>query len=298
MNFKITPLTRTLLKRSLQEDIGTGDLATQTLIPKYQKGKAYIVARESGVFAGGFVVREVFRLRDASLRVKLHVKEGGRVQKGRRAVTVIGCVQSILEAERVALNFLGRLSGIATLTRAFVDKIRGTRAKIFDTRKTTPLWRELEKYAVRCGGGKNHRFGLWDEILVKNNHWQSQKFLCLLSLLAQKTRRRKIPLEIEVRNLKELARLLEASFVPDRILLDNFPLRELRRAVIFVHGLDYILRKKYGIRRKRPLLEASGGIELTNVRTIAKTGVDRISVGRLTHSPPALDYSLRLLKSS
>lgn len=283
--------------------MGAGDVTTETFVPKKQRGEAVIFAKEKGVFAGGPIAREIFRLQDPSLRAVLHVKECGRVQKGKKVVTLRGRTRSILEAERVALNFLGRLSGIATLTRSFVEKAKGTKAKILDTRKTTPLWRSLEKYAVRCGGGENHRFGLWDEILVKDNHWQAiweilDQTRC--RYFGQRLRpilgRRKIPVEVEVRNLKELAHLLEGTFVPDRVLLDNFSVLELRRAVLFVKGLDQVLRSRYGVRRKIPLLEASGGIHLGNVRLAAQTGVDRISVGRLTHSAPALDFSLILKK--
>ena len=297
----LTPKTRSLIREALREDLGAGDVTTQTLVPEKARGEAVIIAKESGIFCGGSVAKEVFLLRDPSLKVKRHAQEGARVKKGKKVLTVRGRVRSILEAERTALNFLGHLSGIATLTHAFVEKVRGTQAKIFDTRKTTPLWRELEKYAVRSGGGENHRFGLWDEILVKENHWVAihdllDKTRC--RYFGQRMRpllkRRRIPVEVEVRNLKELAHLLEGTFVPDRILLDNFSVRELRRAVLFVKGLDQVLRTRYGIRRKVPLLEASGGINLANVRATASTGVDRISVGLLTHSAPALDFSLCL----
>lgn len=296
-----TSQIQSLLRMALEEDLGRGDITTQTLIPKNQRGEAVIVAKESGVFCGGDVAAEIFRLQDRSLQVKLHFKEGGRVRKGQKAITVRGRVRPILEAERTALNFLGHLSGIATLTRAYVDKIRGTHAKIYDTRKTTPLWRVFEKCAVHSGGGENHRFGLWDEVLVKDNHWKAiwkildrTKCRYFGERLRPVLRRKKIPVEVEVRSLKELAHLLEGTFIPDRILLDNFSVRTLRRAVLFVDGLDYVLRTRYGLRRKRPELEASGGVTLANVRSIAQTGVERISVGRLTHSAPALDFSLSL----
>ena len=304
MNLEITPELRSLLKKALREDAGTGDITTQTLIPRDQRGEAWIVAKETGVFSGGPVAKEVFRLRDKRLRVSLLVSEGSRIKKGQKVMKIKGRVRPLLEAERVALNFLGHLSGIATLTRSFVDKIRGTRTKILDTRKTTPLWRELEKYAVRSGGGANHRFGLWDEILVKDNHWRAiwellNKTQCRYfnRRFNPVLKRRKIPVEIEVRNLRELAHLSEGTFVPDRILLDNFSVKELRRAVLFVQGFYAILKTRYRIPRKRPLLEASGGITLANVRAAAQTGVDRISIGRLTHSAPALDFSLNLKRA-
>lgn len=329
MKLEMTSALRSLLKQSLQEDIGPGDLTTRTLIPKNQRGEAWITAKESGILSGGPVAGEVFRLRDRSLRVKALRPDGFRIRKGERALKISGRIPSILEAERVALNFLGHLSGIATETRRYVEKVKGTRAKIFDTRKTTPLWRELEKYAVRCGGGQSQRRGLWDEILVKDNHWNAigpflKKTRCryfmdrlvgagLVPALSAKggpafggqagrprgtplRSHQNIPIETEVQSLHELAHLLEGTFVPDRILLDNFSVRQLRRAVLFVEGLDFVLRKRYGLRRKSPELEASGGIHLGNVRQVAETGVDRISVGRLTHSAPALDFSLCLGK--
>ena len=302
MNLKITPKLRSLLKEALTEDLGRGDITTEALIQKSQKGQAWIVAKDSGVCCGGGLAKEIFRLQDPSLKIDLHQKEGELIQKGKKILTVRGRIRPILEAERVALNFLGKLSGIATLTRSYVNQIRGTQAKIFDTRKTTPLWRELEKYAVRCGGGENHRFGLWDEVLVKDNHWAAimstpnSRLLRVLRALAMTKKRRRIPIEVEVQSLKELAHLLEGTFVPDRILLDNFSIRELRRAVLFINGLYQLLEKRYSIHRKKPELEASGGIHLKNVLPIAQTGVGRISVGRLTHSAPAVDFSLTLRK--
>ncbi len=290
----LSPELRDLIGKALREDIGTGDVTTRALILPSQKGKAVVTAKESGVLSGIKTAAEVFRFRDPSLKIKLHKKSGAGIKKGDKVLTVEGRITPILEAERTALNFLGHLSGISTLTRRYVDKIRGTQAKIFDTRKTTPLLRALEKYAVKSGGGKNHRFGLWDEILVKDNHWRviaSTPSPFPLPLKGERVgvrgkKRRKIPVEIEVRSLKQLARVLESPFVPDLILLDNFSVKELERAVNFVHG----------VRRTRPLLEASGGIHLDNVRAVAKTGVDRISVGRLTHSAPALDFSMEVTK--
>ena len=288
----MTEEIRDLLRRALREDIGRGDVTTEALIPRHQRGEAVIVAKERGIFCGGTVAQEIFKLRDASLKIRLDAKDGSRIRRGQTVLAVRGRIRPILEAERVALNFLGRLSGIATLTRTFVDRIRGTKAKILDTRKTTPLWRGFEKYAVRCGGGENHRSGLWDEVLVKDNHWAAiwqilDETRC--RYFAKKLRpfqHRRIPIEVEVQSLKELAHLAEGTLVPDRILLDNFTIKELRRAILFVNGL----------RRKKPLLEASGGIHLTNIRQVASTGVDRISIGRLTHSAPAIDFSLKIKK--
>ncbi len=290
--FKISKETRFLICQALREDIGRGDITTEALVPRDLIGEAHIDIKQNGILCGGPVVLEVFYQIDPKLIVKQKVKDGKKVRKGQAVISIRGRVQSILKGERVALNFLGRFSGIATLTHEFATKIRGTHAGIFDTRKTTPLWRELEKYAVRSGGGKNHRFGLWDEVLVKDNHWVAirellEKTHCRYfgDRLKSKLKTRKIPIEIEVASLNELSHLLSGDFIPDRILLDNFSVRELKRAV-------QIAKRA----RQKVSLEASGGITLSNVREVAKTGVNRISVGTLTHSAPALDVSLALEK--
>ncbi len=282
---KISKEIRFLICQALREDIGTGDITTEALVPRGLTGEASIDVKQSGVLCGGPVVLEVFRQIDPKLVIKQKVKDGKKVRKGQAVIFIRGRVQSILKGERVALNFLGRLSGISTLTHEFSKRIRGNKAKIFSTRKTTPLWRELEKYAIRSGGGKNHRFGLWDEVLVKDNHWVVLKLSPRKLRNLAMARRRKIPIEIEVANLKELKGLLSGDFCPDRILLDNFSVRELKKAVQIVKHMQ-----------PKILLEASGGITLSNVREVAKTRVDRISIGALTHSAPALDVSLTLEK--
>jgi nicotinate-nucleotide pyrophosphorylase (carboxylating) len=286
----ISNATRNLLRNALREDIGTGDVTTQVLVPRNLRGRAWIKAKSNGLMCGGPVVREVFRLVDSRLRVTQAIGEGKRVKKGAKLFTIRGRLSSILTAERVVLNFLGHLSGIATLTNQFVSRVRGTRARILDTRKTTPSWRDLEKQAVRAGGGENHRFGLWDEMMVKDNHWNAMNGLlertrCRYfgSQMRKYLKRKRIPVEIEVRRLRELQHLLQGDYFPDRILLDHFSVAQLKKAVSFV-------RK----RRRRPKLEASGGITLANVRAIARTGVDRISVGAITHSASALDVSLTI----
>ncbi len=336
--FKISKETRFLIRQALREDIGKGDITTAALIPKNLSGEARIEVKQNGIFCGGPIALEVFCQVDPKLIVKQKAQDGKKVRKGQVIFFMRGRIQSILKGERVALNFLGRLSGIATLTHEFVQKVRGTRAGIFDTRKTTPLWRELEKYAVRWGGGKNHRFGLWDEILVKDNHWVALTSLrggrevisnaviparfkqesmdprlkhsgaVLLSLHSGMTdcfppnraadplhiladaslataQHKGISIEIEVDNIKELTHLLEGDFIPDCILLDNFSVGDLKKAVKIVKQ-----------RKCKVLLEASGGITLKNVSAVAKTGVDRISIGALTHSAPAVDFSLTISK--
>lgn len=294
----ISSRVRSLIRQSLQEDIGKQDITTQLLIPKGLKGEAFIDAKAKGILCGGAVVKEVFRLVDPKLKVVQKQPDGSAVSKGKKIFFVSGKITSILAGERVALNFLSHFSGIATLTNRYVKKIQGTGAEIYDTRKTTPLWRELEKYAVKTGGGKNHRFGLWDEVLVKDNHWavlrkmhlqQSRQGLNPAYRMAR-LRRKRIPVEIEAASLKELSCLLQGSFIPDRILLDNFSVPQLKKAVQMVRRFHL----NAGAIRKLPLLEASGGITLQNVRDVAKTSVDRISVGALTHSAPALDFSLTI----
>ena len=288
--FKISSQSRSLVRQALREDIGTGDITTDALVPSAFVGEARIEAKASGILCGGPVVLEVFRLVDPRLKIERKVSDGARVSKGKSAFVIRGRVASILKGERVALNFLSHLSGIATLTNQFVSNTKRTRAEIYDTRKTTPLWRELEKYAVRCGGGQNHRLGLWDEVLVKDNHWYAirpllEKTRCRYfgDRLKSQLKGKKIPVEVEAADLKELSHLLEADFHMDRILLDNFSVPQLRQAV-------HLVRRSHN----RILLEASGGVTLANVCQIAKAGVDRISVGALTHSAPALDFSLNL----
>ncbi|MBI3999825.1 MAG: carboxylating nicotinate-nucleotide diphosphorylase [Candidatus Omnitrophica bacterium] len=287
----ISKRTRFLIRKALQEDIGPGDVTTDTLIPPSLLGRAYIQAKAKGIVCGGAVVKEIFHAIDPRLKVIQKIDDRSLISKGKKIFVLQGRAASILKGERVALNFLSRLSGIATLTRQFVVQTKGTHAKIYDTRKTTPLWRELEKHAVSIGGGKNHRFGLWDEVLVKDNHWSAirgllEKTHCryFSDRLKTKLVRKKVPIEVEVTGLKELPHLLGGDFRPDRVLLDNFSISNLKRTVQFF--------KKNHIKVS---LEASGGITLANVRRIAKTGVDRISIGALTHSSPALDFSLEIV---
>lgn len=287
----ISKETRILIRKALKEDIGEGDVTTRLFVPPSLIGVARIDMKSKGIFAGSEVAREVFLAVDPRLKVKQFLKEGNSVSKSKKVMEIYGRVSSILKAERVALNFLAHLSGVATLTHRFVERVRGTRAKIYDTRKTTPLWRSLERRAVCAGGGRNHRFGLWDEILVKDNHWEAMwdllnKTRCRYFFdRLKKLKHKHIPIEIEVDSFRELKHLFDGTVRINRVLLDNFSVRELKKAVQFV-------RKTH----PKLLLEASGGINLTNVRQAAKTGVDRISIGALTHSAPALDFSLSLLK--
>lgn len=269
---------RPLIELALAEDIGPGDLTTRAAVPREAKGEAVIVAKAPGVLAGLLVAAEVFHTLDGKIKFEELAQDGEPLASGDQVARLKGPVASILTAERTALNFLTRLSGIATLTARFVDAVVPYGAVILDTRKTTPGWRKLEKYAVRCGGGRNHRLGLFDMVLVKDNH------IAACGSLSKAVRRVraagvKIPIEVEVRNLRELEEAL--SLGVDRILLDNFDLPTLREAVRLARG-------------KVPL-EASGGVTLENVAQIAACGVEFISVGAITHSAPALDLSLELL---
>jgi nicotinate-nucleotide pyrophosphorylase (carboxylating) len=265
-----------LIDRALAEDVGTGDVTTTTLVPEDARGRATLTQKAPGVIAGLDVAEAVFARVDPALRFRGHVEQGVW-RDGGLVAEVAGASRSILSAERVALNFLQRLSGVATLTARYVQAVAGTRARILDTRKTTPGLRTLEKQAVLAGGGTNHRIGLFDAILVKENH------AAMAGGVGEATRRALaaaggLPVEVECATLDEVRAALEAG--APRILLDNMDTGELRAAVELAGG--------------RAELEASGGVSLETVRAIAETGVDFISVGALTHSAPALDVSLIL----
>ena len=268
-----------IITNALKEDIGRGDITSRAIIPKSQKAKANIIAKEAGVIAGLSVARDVFRSLDRSLRFSPKVKEGKRVKKGKVIAEISGNARAILAGERVALNFLQHLSGIATLTNKFVLRIRRTHARILDTRKTTPGLRALEKYAVRVGGGANHRMGLYDAVLIKDNHVKLAGGI-EKAILKARDKVRGMRYEVEAKNINEVKEAIMSK--ADRILLDNMNIRTLRQAVR--------LCKKAGVKT-----EASGGVNLQNVRAIAKTGVSFISVGALTHSAPALDISLKII---
>jgi len=261
---------------ALAEDVGEGDVTTDATVAEDALGTADIVLREPADYAGLGVVEAVFRALDPELRFERLVDEGATVTGSNRVARVSGPERAILTGERTALNFLGRLSGIATLTRRYVDAVSGTGAAILDTRKTTPGMRVLEKHAVATGGGRNHRFGLDDGVLVKDNHLRAAG-----SVAAAVERVRAatpLPVEVECDTLDQVSEALDAGV--DAILLDNMSLAELRAAVALAKG--------------RARLEASGGVTLDTVLAIAETGVDEISVGALTHSARSLDVSLEL----
>ena len=264
-----------LVERALAEDLGEGDLTTRAVVPEGARARALIRQKEPGVIAGLGVLREVFLHVDPALEFEAHCPEAKWREEGMVA-QVTGAAASILAAERVALNFLGRLSGIATLTARYVEAVEGTGVRILDTRKTTPGLRALEKEAVRAGGGVNHREGLFDAILVKENHSTLAGGVPIAARLAVEAARSGVAVEVECATLDDVAGALDAG-VP-RLLLDNMAPIELAAAVKLCGG--------------RAELEASGGITLDTVRAVAETGVDFISVGALTHSAPALDVSL------
>lgn len=277
-----TPQVEQLIDQALAEDLGQGDVTTEALIPKAQQGRASIVAKARGILAGVEVAKQVFLKADPELKLAILIEDGAEVKPGDIITKIEGRVASILKAERIALNFLQRLSGIASETGHYVQAVKGLPVQITDTRKTTPGLRTLEKYAVRVGGGKNHRMHLGDGILIKDNHLAA---LCHQGLsikeIVTKARQKaspKLKIEVEVKTPQEAVEAAEAG--ADIIMLDNIGLEDMRQAVQLIRG--------------RALIEASGGITLDRVRAVAETGVDLISIGALTHSAKALDISLEL----
>jgi len=287
---KIIPFVREALK----EDIGKIDLTTTFLISSQVCIKADIVAKSEGVLAGLPLVEVVYSLIDRDLRIRFNAKEGGHLEKGKAVCFIEGRARSILMGERVALNFLSHASGIATVTKRYVDKVAPYNVDVYDTRKTLPNLRYLEKYAVRIGGGKNHRMGLYDQVLIKDNHLAvlrglrkstGQTVICDAIKTAKKRAQKNVSVEVEVRSIAEFEQALAASV--DIIMLDNMSPELVGEAVK--------IRDAAGSRGRRIVLEASGNITLDNIRQYAETGVDRISVGALTHSPSIVDFSLETL---
>jgi nicotinate-nucleotide pyrophosphorylase (carboxylating) len=278
---------RRLVELALQEDVGAGDLTSQAVIPEALEGRAVFVARGAGVLSGLPAAAMVFATLDPRVRFEPLLSDGEPVRPCGRLAKVGGPMRSVLSGERTALNFLQHLSGIATQTRRYVDAVAGLKCQVLDTRKTLPGWRLLEKYAVRCGGGHNHRVGLYDGVLIKDNHLYAlgpgKKEIRAAVAAARGLHGPAVPVEIEVDNLAELDEALRCG--PDIVLLDNMPPEAMREAV----------RRREAVAPK-VLLEASGGVTLATVRAVAETGVDRVSVGALTHSSPALDIALDYLK--
>lgn len=270
-----------IVKEALKEDIGDRDITTDAILEKEKEGRARIISKQKGILAGVHVAEHVFYAIDPELKIEMDYKNGDEIKKGNIIIQIHGSVSSILKAERVALNFLAHLSGIATLTKKFVNKINNDATKIIDTRKTTPMLRALEKEAVRAGGGYNHRMGLYDMVLIKENHIraaggigkavnQTKKFLKQMNIDAK--------IEVETTNVNEIQEALECKI--HRIMLDNMAIDKMKNAVNVING--------------KVEVEASGGVTLDNISKIADTGVDYISLGAITHSAPAFDFSLLL----
>jgi nicotinate-nucleotide pyrophosphorylase (carboxylating) len=273
-----SPQLQALIDLALIEDLGSGDLTSEALFSGAAEGRAWLVARQPLVVSGLPVAGQVFSCLDAACRLKALRREGTRARRGQPLAEVRGPLRALLAGERTALNFVQRLSGIATSTRRYAEALRGTDCTLLDTRKTTPGWRSLEKAAVRAGGGRNHRMGLFDGVMIKDNHIRASGSL---ARAVERARRRAPPtvrIEVECDTLRQVRAALRAG--ADIIMLDNMSPERLRRAVEVVAG--------------RAWTEASGGIDLDTIRRVAETGVDYVSVGALTHSAPAVDVALDL----
>jgi nicotinate-nucleotide pyrophosphorylase (carboxylating) len=270
-----------LIDAALAEDVGPGDFTTLWTVPAERRAEARIVAKSPGVIAGSEVAAEVFRRVDPSLDVTIDAVDGAAVMPGDVAMTIRGSARSILTAERTALNFMQRLSGVATVTRRYVRAVQGTGARVIDTRKTTPGMRALEKAAVVAGGGANHRFGLHDMVMIKDNHIAAAGGITAAVEAVRRQNDRGLKVEVETTTLEEVREALSAG--ADRIMFDNMNWPLMHEAVELVRAAD-----------PRPETEASGGITLETIHAYAETGVDFISIGALTHSAPSLDLSLQL----
>jgi nicotinate-nucleotide pyrophosphorylase (carboxylating) len=275
---EVPPDVSDLIRRALAEDIGHGDLTSSLLIPEEKESKAHVIAKDNFIVAGLPFLNEVFRIIDPSVSLRYFFHDGNQVKKGDIIAELSGKTRSLLSGERVALNILQRLSGIATLTNQYVELVKGYKAKVLDTRKTSPCMRYMEKYAVRMGGGVNHRFGLFDGILIKDNHIKA------VGSVGEAIKRAKnghhlAKIEVETGNIHDLKDAVEAG--ADIVMLDNMSVNEMKDAVAAAKG--------------KALLEASGNVTLDRIRDIAETGVDYISVGALTHSAPAADISLKIV---
>jgi nicotinate-nucleotide pyrophosphorylase (carboxylating) len=279
----LPPGTEDLIRRALLEDVGDGDHTSLSTIPAGSRGAARLLVKQDGVLAGVELAEGICAYFDPTLRLRILIQDGAAVKNGDVAFTITGPARSILTVERTVLNFMQRMSGTATLTRRFVEALDGTGCRVLDTRKTTPVLRAMEKWAVRIGGGYNHRFGLYDMVMIKDNHVDfaggipeavraAQRYLADNGL--------KLPIEVETRDLNEVRLALSITGV-QRIMLDNFGFDDLRKAVRLINnGCE---------------TEASGGITLVNARAYAECGVDFISVGALTHSAGSLDLSLKAM---
>lgn len=281
-SFPLPEETQEIVRAALAEDIGAGDITTEATIPVELSCDAIVVAKQKCVVCGLPVVQMLFQMVDPQVSIEALVSEGGRAKAHTEILRLRGKARSILTAERVALNFLQRLSGIATATRRLVEMVEGTRAQVLDTRKTTPLLRPLQKYAVRVGGGANHRMGLYDAVLIKGNHAKIVGSVAKAARLAREKLGPEAKIEAEVESADKVADVVRAG--ANTVLLDNMSPLEVRKAVAAVAG--------------RARVEVSGGITEENIRAYADCGVDYISVGALTHSAPSIDMSLHVLGTS
>lgn len=280
---EVENLINSLLELAFAEDIGDGDHTTLCSIPASEVGSSKLLIKEEGILAGVDVAKDVFHKFDPELKVEVFIEDGAHVKPGDVAFVVTGKVQSLLQTERLVLNLMQRMSGIATITNKYVKLLEGTKTKVLDTRKTTPGLRMLEKQAVKIGGGENHRIGLFDMILLKDNHVDFAGGIKNAITRAKqylKEKNKDLKIEIEVRNFDELNEALNVGGV-DRVMLDNFTVEDTRKAVDIVNG--------------RVELESSGGITFETIRDYAVTGVDYVSVGALTHSVKSLDMSLKAI---
>ncbi|HEX8947358.1 MAG TPA: carboxylating nicotinate-nucleotide diphosphorylase [Dissulfurispiraceae bacterium] len=273
-------LVKEIIRLAVAEDIGHGDITSSLIIPGGERATARVLAKEDFILAGMPFVREVFASIDPAVEIKGYHGEGAAVRKGEVIAELSGRARSILAGERISLNILQRISGIATITRAYVEKASGLAVRIADTRKTVPGMRLMEKYGVRTGGGANHRFGLYDGILIKDNHIKVAGGVGKAIRLAKRAHHL-LKIEVEVKDFDELQEALEAG--ADIVMLDNMPVEDMAKAVKTAR------RKNRGV-----LLEASGNVSLENIRMIAETGVDIISIGALTHSARAVDISMKI----
>ncbi|MCB9757424.1 MAG: carboxylating nicotinate-nucleotide diphosphorylase [Candidatus Omnitrophica bacterium] len=273
-----------IIQTAMDEDFVHDDVTTKCLVNKNQISEGYILSRENAVICGSEIVKAVFKKFDPKVKIFIYQKDGAKIKTNEPVIFLKGSTRSILSCERIALNFLGHLSGIATLTNQFVQKIANSKVKILDTRKTTPGLRDLEKYAVRCGEGENHRRDLKAMVLIKDNHLLAkQHHLTFSDVIFQLRRKTKKRIELEVDTLHQFKEALQAK--PDIILLDNMTIAQLKHAVN--------LRNQSG---RKILLEASGGVNLKTIVNISKTGIDRISIGQLTHSANSVNFSMEFVK--
>jgi nicotinate-nucleotide pyrophosphorylase (carboxylating) len=270
-----------IIKQALEEDIGNGDITTLSTVDEDKQTEGFFIAKEEGVICGLPVLKRVFEIIDPAIKIEYNITEGNSVKKGDKIARISGSAQNILTGERVALNFLQRLSGIATQTHNAVQQVSGTKAKITDTRKTTPCLRGIEKYAVRIGGGSNHRFNLADGILIKDNHISAAGGIGQAITKTRKAASHMLKIEVEVENFSQVEEALLSG--ADIIMLDNMSIEDMTKAVGMIGG--------------KALVEASGNMGDRDLRKVAQTGVDIISIGAITHSVRAMDISLRFITS-